>query len=93
MLKSSRDTSASQDALAEARLWQAVIVHTIQDWISGPLRLKREAERYIFGHDSDFALVCHSAGIDVCCLRARLSRLREQRLNAQCPSAAETVAA
>ena len=36
MHKTYRMTSSSQDALAEARLWQAVIVNTIQDWISGP---------------------------------------------------------
>ena len=36
------------NALAESRLWKAVIVSTIQDWISGPLRLKRQAEEYLF---------------------------------------------
>ena len=35
----------ADDPLAglEKRLWQAVIVTTIQEWISGPLRSKRRA--------------------------------------------------
>jgi hypothetical protein len=93
MHKTYRLASSSQEALAEVRLWQAVIVNTVQDWISGPLRLKREAERYIFGQDSDFALVCQSAGMDVRRLRERLMRLREGRIHANCPSAAYTSAA
>ena len=93
MHKTYRLASPSQEALAEVRLWQAVIVNTVQDWISGPLRSKREAERYIFGQDSDFALVCQSAGMDVRRLRERLMRLRERRIHANCPSAAYTSAA
>jgi hypothetical protein len=62
-------------ALAESRLWQAVILSTIQEWISGPLRLKRRAEEYLFKDDSDFATVCQSAGIDAGRLRAKLMRL------------------
>jgi hypothetical protein len=63
---------------AESRLWQAVIVSTIQEWIHGPLRLKRQAEEYLFKDDSDFPAVCQSAGMDVVRLRAKLSRLRLQ---------------
>lgn len=62
--------------LAESRLWQAVIVSTIQDWISGPLRLKRQAEEYLFADNSDFPAVCQSAGMDANQLRRKLLRLR-----------------
>jgi hypothetical protein len=62
--------------LAESRLWQAVIVSTIQEWISGPLRLKRQAEEYLFGDNSDFPTVCQSAGMDAGQLRRKLIRLR-----------------
>ncbi|MGH9691866.1 MAG: hypothetical protein ACRD4C_12435 [Candidatus Acidiferrales bacterium] len=62
----------------ETRLWQAVIVNTIQEWISGPLRRKREAEDYLFRDDSDFPAVCQSAGMDIGRLRANLTRLRHQ---------------
>jgi hypothetical protein len=63
---------------AEVRLWQAVIVSTIREWTSGPLRRKLEAERYLFGDGSDFALVCESAGISAGRLRGQLGRLRRQ---------------
>jgi hypothetical protein len=66
-------------ALAESRLWQAVIVSTIQDWISGPLRLKRQAEEYIFSESSDFPTVCQSAGMDAGQLRRKLLRLHPLR--------------
>jgi hypothetical protein len=62
--------------MAESRLWQAVIVSTIQDWISGPLRLKRQAEEYLFSDNSDFSTVCQSAGMDANQLRRKLLRLR-----------------
>lgn len=64
--------------LNESRLWQAVIVSTIQEWIHGPLRLKRQAEEYLFKDNSDFPAVCQSAGMDVARLRAKLTRLRLQ---------------
>jgi len=53
-----------------------VIVTTIQEWISGPLRSKRQAEEYLFKDEKDFPLVCQSAGMDVQRLRAELNRLR-----------------
>jgi hypothetical protein len=62
----------------EQRLWQAVIVTTIQEWISGPLRSKRKAEEYLFQDQKDFPVVCQSAGMDAHCLCAKLNRLRLQ---------------
>jgi hypothetical protein len=64
------------DARVEKRLWQAVVVSTIQEWISGPLRYKRIAEEYLFQDRSDFPQVCQSAGLDVDRLRQQLNRLR-----------------
>jgi len=70
--------TTQQDAQVEKRLWQAVIVSTIQEWISGPLRYKRIAEEYLFQDRSDFPMVCQSAGLDVDRLRQKLMRLRAQ---------------
>jgi hypothetical protein len=67
---------ADPHAPTEKRLWQAVIVTTIQEWISGPLRSKLQAEEYLFKDEKDFPLVCESAGMDVNRLRAELNRLR-----------------
>jgi hypothetical protein len=73
---------------AEEHLWRAVIASTIREWTSGPLRLKREAEEYLFGNDTDFAVVCQSAGIDAGRLRAQLVRLRRQGLPSESPALA-----
>ena len=62
--------------MAEARLSRAVIADVIREWVYGPLRNAREAERYIFGNNRDFALVCESAGLDVGRVRAELLRVR-----------------
>jgi hypothetical protein len=84
MIKASAMTTNAPQTLAEARLWQAVILTTVQDWLSGPLRLKREAEQYLFGEDSDFRLVCESAGMDIGRIRSRLIQLRTRRSTQRC---------
>jgi len=67
-----------QEAPREARLWQAVIVSTIEEWVSGPLRRSREAEKFLFSDNADFRLVCESAGMDAEALRQRLTKLRNR---------------
>ncbi|HXN72682.1 MAG TPA: hypothetical protein VN861_09040 [Candidatus Acidoferrales bacterium] len=66
----------NEEKLMEVRLWQAVVLTTIQEWVSGPLRRKREAEDYLFKDQRDFPLVCQSAGLDVERLRSKLARLK-----------------
>ena len=34
-------TNQEHEAIYEARLWQAVIVSTIQEWTTGPLRVSQ----------------------------------------------------
>jgi hypothetical protein len=80
MSRTNATIDPERESLAEVRLWQAVILSTVQDWISGPLRLKREAENYLFGENSDFALVCQSAGMDISSLRTRLTHLRTRQV-------------
>jgi hypothetical protein len=69
---------AELPAGVEKRLWQAVIVTTIQEWLNGPLRSKRKAEEYLFQDQKDFPVVCQSAGMDADRLRSRLNRLLRQ---------------
>src|ERR1700693_857742 len=64
----------------EAALWRGVIARTIQDWLSKPLRPKREAERYLFENSADLSLVCSSAGINVLKLRTCLNKVRGRTL-------------
>jgi hypothetical protein len=72
----------------DARLWRGVIARTIQDWLSEPLRPKREAERYLFENSSDLSLVCGSAGIDVAKMRKCLDKVRGRKLQDILPFAA-----
>jgi hypothetical protein len=72
--------ATKQDVTMDSLLWRAVIASAIQDWLSGPLRLKREAERYLFENSRDLSLVCDSAGMDIARLRTRLNKLRGQSM-------------
>jgi hypothetical protein len=72
--------ATKQEQTAEALLWRGVISMTIQDWLSKPLRHKREAERYLFENSADLSLVCSSAGINVLKLRTCLNKVRGRTL-------------
>jgi hypothetical protein len=68
----------TEEHLPETRLWKAVIISTILEWMHGPLRYKAEAEEYLFGDRSDFAIVCERAGMNAGRIRLQLSRLVRQ---------------
>jgi hypothetical protein len=61
--------------VAERRLWTAVIVHAVQDWLSGTLRDKREAQTFLFEDSKDFHEVCAGAGLDPSSFRSKLLRV------------------
>ncbi len=63
------------EVAAEESLWRAVIASTIDEWLNGPLRKKREAEQYLFNDKHDFPFVCQYAGMNATTLRERLRRL------------------
>jgi hypothetical protein len=69
-------------------LWRGVIARAIKDWLSKPLRPKREAERYLFENSVGLSLVCASAGIDVLKLRTCLNKVRGRTLEDVLPIAA-----
>ena len=57
-------------------MWKAVLVSTVEEWISGPLRQSRVAEDYLFNNNLDYREVCESAGLNADQFRARLQRFR-----------------
>ena len=73
--------ATEREQATETHLWRGVIARAIQDWLSKPLRPKREAERYLFENSTDLSLVCQSAGIDIGQLRMRLNKVRGRTLN------------
>jgi hypothetical protein len=72
----------------ETLLWRAVIARAIQEWISGPLRLRRGAEQYLFADNRDFPLVCGCAGMDLGRIRSRLARLSDHAIRGYVMAAA-----
>jgi len=71
--------SGEVEETAEQKLWRAVIANTVDEWINGPLRQKREAEEFLFHDENDYRAVCFSAGIDPEDLRGRLQRIRSRQ--------------
>jgi hypothetical protein len=71
-------TREGQLETAEVRIWQAVILQTVEEWMYGPLRVSQKAERYLFSDNRDFPVVCQSAGMDVGRLRAGLESVRDR---------------
>jgi hypothetical protein len=64
---------------AEQKLWRAVIASTVDEWVNGPLRKKREAEQFLFSDNEDYRTVCYSAGINPENLRGRLEKIRSRQ--------------
>jgi hypothetical protein len=66
----------SSEQLGEERLWTAVIARAVSEWVSGPLRSQREAEKYLFNDENDFPKVCLAAGLNAQTLRTKLRKLK-----------------
>jgi len=84
---------SEQQEIPEQKLWRAVIASAVEEWVHGPLRRKREAERFLFQDEKDYRDVCCSAGIDPVSLRARLLKIRssEARTEAQLGGSRDTL--
>jgi hypothetical protein len=81
-----RDT-VTEDLIAERRLWTAVVVNAVEEWRSGSLRARREAQQFLFENTQDFELVCAGAGLDPQDMRSRLKKIgRMVDLESQLPA-------
>jgi hypothetical protein len=72
--------SVEVEETAVQKLWRAVIASTVEEWVNGPLRKKREAEQFLFIDNHDYRTVCYSAGINPENLRGRLEKIRSRQL-------------
>lgn len=81
-----KEESGAKDwaAAPELQLWQTVIACTINEWLHGPLRKRREAEEYLLHDQKDFPEVCRSAGMDADYLRARLIKMCRLQPKLEC---------
>jgi hypothetical protein len=72
--------STEVEECAVQKLWRAVIASTVDEWVNGPLRRKRESEQFLFRDNKDYRTVCFSAGINPENLRARLEKIRSREV-------------
>ena len=70
--------TVTEELISERRLWTAVLVNAVEDWRSGTLRARREAQEFLFNSDKDFETVCSAAGLDWSDFRARLLKIGRQ---------------
>lgn len=68
-------SEVTEECIAERRLWLAVVTLAVEDWRSGTLRARRQAQKFLFDDDTDFECVCASAGLDPVTLRSKLSKI------------------
>lgn len=68
---------AASEVEGEQRVWLAVIARTVEEWVSGPLRARMEAEDYLLHDNVDFETVCEAAGLNASTLRSKLLRLKK----------------
>jgi hypothetical protein len=68
---------AGSEVEGEQRVWLAVIARTVEEWVSGPLRARMEAEDYLLNDKVDFETVCEAAGLNASTLRSKLLRLKK----------------
>jgi hypothetical protein len=60
-----------------------VIARTVEEWVSGPRRLRRQAEDFLFNNKGDYPTVCQAAGLNPEQFRQKLARLRSRRDSGQ----------
>jgi len=55
---------ATEAPISERRLWAAVLVQAVEEWWTGNLRQRREAQAFLFDDSENLARVCAGAGLD-----------------------------
>ena len=68
-------SDATEECIAERHLCVAVVTRALEDWRTGTLRQRREAQKFLFEDSQDFNRVCAGAGLDPASLRAQLSKI------------------
>lgn len=59
------------------RLWAAVLLQALEDWQSGNVRRRHEAETFLFESGADFNRVCAAAGLAPGSLLTKLQCMRK----------------
>ncbi|MGH9687551.1 MAG: hypothetical protein ACRD5K_10710 [Candidatus Acidiferrales bacterium] len=67
--------TVTEETIGERRLWIAVLTTAVEDWRNGTLRIRREAQKFLFEDHTDFERVCAAAGVDPSGFRSSLLRI------------------
>jgi len=67
--------TVTEELISARRLWTAVLLNAVEDWRTGTLRARREAQVFLFENDEDFEMVCTAAGLDSNDFRVRLLKV------------------
>jgi len=67
--------TVTEELISARRLWTAVLLNAVEDWRTGTLRARREAQEFLFENDEDFEMVCTAAGLDSNDFRVRLLKV------------------
>jgi hypothetical protein len=68
-----------EEPVSEQKIWVAVLLQAVDDWRSTNLKLRRDAEQFLFREKNDFDVVCAGAGIESSSFRSRLVRAQHLR--------------
>ncbi len=66
----------SELPVAEHNLWVAILLQALEDWQTGTLRRRQDAESFFFHCEKDFAAVCRGAGLDPSIVLGKLQRMK-----------------
>jgi hypothetical protein len=77
-MRSPKYEHSSVDVIAENRMWTAVLMQAVLEWQSNNVRASREAEKFLFDDEKDFATVCTGAGLNPSPFREQLKRIRRK---------------
>lgn len=73
--RQTHQTEILEGCIAERRLWLAVITLAVEDWRSGTLRARRDAQKFLFDDHADFERACAGAGLEPVSLRSKLLKI------------------
>jgi len=69
------NNTVTEEMIAERRLWTAVLVNALEDWRTGNLRERREAQQFLFEDANNFAMVCANAGLNPESMQSQLLKI------------------
>ena len=68
-------STVTEEVIGDRRLWTAVLASAVEDWRTGSLRRRRNAQEFLFDNAADFQTVCARAGVEPASFQTRLRKL------------------